>query len=410
VLALAVASALAACGSGLVEHQGGTTSATAPTCAPLPGLSRVTAIDWTARQADVAPDDGRDRWSTFSLFAWSGGYLGFRHRSAIESATSEAISIEASRDGLTWTPVQTITVVGSIGEAMPVRIDRLVEGPAGLIAVGVWGATRSDFPAVRSPTLLLQSSDARSWRYSWVGDLFDGGGITAVAASKAGYVVPGYGGTTNGQTVWSSSDAASWTNRDWQLGAGFFVPDATALGASGIVGFDRGFVTATVSRTRDPALVKPSVAWSADGLTWIDSSIAGLRPGSSAIGGMNLTLGRLDSGAVLAQESAREPGSNEYWDMAWVSADGRSWCGAPAAASFQPADLQSDGRHALAVHFGADPGGPLDIQSLGSDLTPTPVAQSGKVPTGNLQTALGPAGLVATDSDGTTFYLGAPEG
>jgi hypothetical protein len=408
-LALAVAAVAAGCGSGLSENVVGSTS-TAPACGPVSGLSRVASIDWSERPADVAPDAGGDLWSTFSLFAWSGGYLGFRHQNVTESAGSEDIAIEASRDGLSWSPVQTIAVVASAGEAMPVRIGQLLEGPAGLIAVGVRGTTRSDFPAVRSPTLLLESRDARSWRYSWTGDVFAGGGIAGLAASSTGYVALGYGGATNGQVVWSSADALSWTRQDWALAAGFFAPDATALGGSGVVGFGGGFVTATVRRTLVPSLVMPAAAWSANGRTWAASTIPGIRHGSAAIGGMNLTLGRLDSSTVLAQESAREPGSNEFWDMAWVSTDGRSWCGAPAAATFQPADLQSDGRHPLSVHFGADPAGPLAIASLGPDLTPTPVAQSGSVPTGNLQTALGPAGLVATDFDGTVFYLGALTG
>jgi hypothetical protein len=405
-LALAVAAAAAGCGPGLRENVVGSTS-TAPACGQVSGLSRVMSIDWSERKADVAPDTGGDLWSTFSLFAWSGGYLGFRHQNVTESARSEDIAIEASRDGLSWSPVQTLTVAASAGEAMPVRIGRLLEGPAGLIAVGVLGTARSDFPAVRAPTLLLQSRDGVSWRYSWTGDVFAGGGIAGFAASRTGYVALGYGGATNGQVVWSSPDALSWTGQDWALTAGFFAPDATALGGEGVVGFDGGFVTATARRTLVPALVMPAAAWSADGRTWTASTITGLRQGSAAIGGMNLTLGRLDPATVLAQESARQPGSNEYWDMAWVSTDGRSWCGAPAAATFQPADLQSDGRHSLSVHFGAVPDGPLAIESLGPDMTPTPVAQSGSVPTGNLQTALGPAGLVATDWDGTVFYLGA---
>jgi hypothetical protein len=294
--------------------------------------------------------------------------------------------------------------------SMPVRISQLVEGPAGLIAIGVWAASRSDFPAVRRPSLLLQSSDAQSWRYAWVGDVFGGATIEAIEAGRSGYVALGYleASPDYESFVWASSDGVTWQKSSWPLDSDFSIPNAMDWGANGVAGFDAGFVAATVRLDEPQELLTPASAWSVDGATWTGTQMLGLRPGIAMIGGMSLTFARLSPSAAMARENAYADTSGSVsWSMAWVTTDGRTWCGAPGIATVWPGTVQTDGHHALAIAVNPDDvEAPMVIGSIRGDLTLNPVGQSGTVPTGYPEMALGPAGLVACDGDGTVFYAG----
>lgn len=348
--------------------------------------------------------------STFSLFGWSGGYVGFRHQNVAENARSQTLTIQTSKDGLAWATVQTLTIRSSKDIILPIAVGQLVEGPAGFVALAYFASPRSGYPGLAWMSAILRSRDGQHWDYASTQATFGSTEIATIDGGDSGYVVVGSSVNSGTSSLWVSSDGVTWRQPKLPPSMHLSVPDATGGGTPGALVFGAGSVAVAIEYSAEDETRQPSIWWSPDGLAWSQSSVPGLRPGPPTIGGITLTFNRIRGDLLLAKEQAYAREDAPAWTMAWASFDGRTWCGAAAAAAVWPGDILSDGQHVLFASLSSIPDAPLDIVSLRGDLGVAEVAQTGSVPAGTLlQEAMGPAGVVASDWDGTVFYVGALE-
>ena len=375
---------------------------------PLGSLEPAASGTWTGLRWVVDPaapfaspmDGGTDE--SYHLFGWSRGYLAFRGRYAVVDPEQPeqvvAVRVETSVDGLHWTAGQSLNVAGISGL---VGVTKMVEGPGGLLAVGRHEGSACGLP--QRVEGLWTSSDGISWTRVDVAKAFGDDFAFTVDAGGAGYVATGQ--SHNGvPQVWTSSDGKTWQSSP--------LPGALTgkVVIDGAAAFAGGFVIAgavpddagCASGTLDPALW-----WSASGKTWARSAL----PGAVAAPDTSLWIRRINDSALVANASSYDEATNKTTESAWVSTDGKSW--SPVATSpWGLGDLVGDGSRALVVPASPDEAGKVDIWAYEPDLSLVKLAQSGDLPidlwTNGWQTALGPAGLVATDFVGTRFYLGIP--
>ena len=233
---------------------------------------------WTGLRWVVAPeaaplaspaDNGVD--DSYHLFGWSSGYVAFRtHFSGPElgqPASTLSVVIETSADGLHWAVGQSLDVKGL---AEFVGVSQLVEGPAGLVAVGKHEGSACGGPM--AVAALWTSSDGITWSRIDVAKAFGANNVYSVEAGGAGYVATGESQTGAVQRVWISSDGKTWhpSQLPAAISGKVVIDGATAFGGGFVVA---GAVLGDVgcgSSTLNPAL------WlSASGKTWTRATLSG---------------------------------------------------------------------------------------------------------------------------------------
>jgi hypothetical protein len=248
------------------------------------------------------------------------------------------------------------------------------------------------------------SSDGVSWKRVGLSG-FGGGTVFRIEAGSTGYVATGVGpGTARAPYVWISKDGVTWT--------GTSLETATVKGVevTNAVSFAGGFVIAGAAP--DPnggcgaGTITPSLWWSLNGKAWTKDTVSGTTPGDNA----SFRVYRIGDHALLAHESSYSVAKNETTDGAWTSTDGRTWK-QTADPAFTANTVLSYKAKGVLVSSPVDPTSHADVWDIRADLTVVKLAQSGSIPNANSSAglvALGPAGLVACNSDGSQFWVGAP--
>jgi hypothetical protein len=374
-------------------------------CAGPHSSGRWTGINWTTAKnhpaAKPSAADGTE--ATFGLFGWSKGYLAFRPDPVAEGAAAQTIEIDASTDGLNWSVVETLTITPSTGLDLPVSIGRVVEGPAGLLALGNWAAPRADFPATRPVEVILRSTDGRHWTYASASAVLGSANVNTVDARGVGYIATGASSDFHEAIVWVSSDGSTW-RRSQLPGPGVDPRDAKAFGG--------GYALLAAVYGGDASgegTVTPSLWWSRDGLSWDQASVPGIRSGGTLFGETETGVARINDHALLAMEYTYDDATQSSTQTAWVSTDGKTWCPDAAARDVWPGQIVSDGDRSIWIRPATDDLSPTAFWAFEDDFSLVELVQTGTVPTGQIaRTALGPAGLLVTDYSGTLLYLGVP--
>jgi hypothetical protein len=375
-----------------------------PAQRPVPSASTAPAVAWTGIQwtagSIAAPKyDG----ISISMAGWSRGYAAIRttNMAATDSSPeASAIIPSESADGLHWTDGKPLDIsdfdfyewVGDI-----------VEGPAGLLAVGYRTGIACGGPdAVNG---IWMSKDGISWRRTSMAG-FGGGTVHQIDAGSSGYIATGHGtGSNPAAYVWTSHDGLNWagTNVDAAAYKGLQLTNATA--------FAGGFVMAGANPDPKPegcgsGTVTPSLWWSPDGKTWTRDIVAGTTSGSSA----SFSVSRISDHMLVAHESSTKAGSNSSTEAAWTSTDGRTWKQDEDRVMIDNT-VVTYGPRGLVMSTRIDQK-PLDIWDIRADLTLGKLTQTGDIPTEALadggSVAFGPRGVVVARWDGTQFWIGVP--
>ena len=407
---------------------------------PLPNVPQAPAgtwksIHWTALPATPAfganvTDSSWDPRvgvpnTTFQVFGWSRGYVGFTITAGHDTGqvdsygndiyTDPTVASSYSADGVHWHGGQNLAIRDESGSPLE-TIRAVVEGPAGLMAVGWTGGCASVYLYE-----LWTSIDGKTWQAvdtKTSRTLTNDFAVTHVSGGAAGYVSVAYGSAG----AWTSKDGRNWQAVPLNTGsfAHSLVNDGTAVTG--------GFVLAGLNGTPDcgttvvqpgdtppptPAPRAAAVWWSADGSSWTHISLPGAVSSSQY---QDTWVSRLSDQRVLVVNGGQ----------AWVSSDGQTWTPANLPSVTQDA-IVAQGRHNLIVKgLGVDAGdgswspveaGKLGLQTIDDSSALISVGQTGDVPVlvywdgyyGPFgMVAVGPTGVVVTSADGSELWFGTP--
>jgi hypothetical protein len=374
------------------------TPSASPTFAPLPSIGPAPMGNWTSinwRKVSVAPivdaPVGLDSRS-FQVFGWSRGYLAFE----TGTATAPFIATSYSTDGLRWksgVPLDTTKLPEG-----PIRVGSVVEGPAGLLALGGYGAACGP---INVPAMWI-SSDGISWRFVSMDTAFGGGSVIEIEAGSAGYIATGFTGITVATpAVWTSTDGLSWrlVNVAAKAFGGLVVNNATAFAGGYVLA---GAVLAGAAEgCGGPPLMTPSLWWSPDGLTWSRDKVTGTTDAAQA----TMRVVRISDHALYAFEYGADTSAS------WASTDGRTWKPA-AGVSGWPI---TNGRRGLSIVEPQESGQQIQVSAFEPDLSVAKLAQTGDVPDQNVfgasmgwpSVTFGPTGLIVANSAGD-IWIGIP--
>lgn len=375
---------------------------------PLAGLKpapsgRWTGLDWHS----VPPSLGLKQTSPdLRLFGWSRGYVAFSlftstPLGAGDGTIDETLDVSSSPDGLNWTPGKRLDT-SSLDS--PVVVAKVVEGPAGLLAVGMPVPGACGGPA--SVTRLWTSTDGNGWTDVDFAGQFGKSLVWTVDAGSTGYVATGdlADGTT--QVMWASDDGRTWRRSP--------IPAATfgTVIVQGATAFSGGFVVSGAVRGDDgcggPRYVTPSLWWSSDAKSWTRVKLTGTTSATNTW----MSVTRITDRALLAVQTSTDGTAQSMTTAAWVSHDGRTWTPVSSAAAALEGNPYSDGRRCISLTRPDSATGTLIVSAVGEDLSVTGLAQTGEIP-GNIWdltwiAALGPSGLLVVTMDGSEAWLGVP--
>jgi hypothetical protein len=356
-------------------------------------------MNWTkVSVAPIVDAPGAFEIDGFQVFGWSGGYVAF---GAGTNGTADAsfIATSYSADGLRWksgVPLDTTKLPEG-----PIRVGSVVEGPAGLLAVGTYSGAACGPMSV--PAMWI-SSDGISWHFVSMATAFGGGPVIEIEAGSAGYIATGYTrDTVSTPAVWTSMDGLSWRQVNVRAKAfgGLVVNNATA--------FAGGYVLAGAARTGEFCGGLPFIAsalwWSPDGLTWSRDKV----PGTTNATDATMRVLRISDHALFATEWGGDPSS-----PSWTSTDGRTWKPAAGLSGW----LVTNGRRGLSIGEPYETGQQIEVSAFQDDLSLAKLAQRGDVPdhntawgdaiaTGWPSVAFGPTGLLVANSAGD-IWIGIP--
>jgi len=351
----------------------------------------------------------------FQVFGWSHGYVGFSIQpssSTGDTPIDPTVVSYYSPDGVHWKAGQTLDTAGAGTQGLLWDIRSVIEGPAGLLAVGWSGACGSEYVDG-----LWTSSDGTSWQPVDTQKVFGQNAIAIprISGGSAGYVAVAY----KGAGVWTSADGRVW--RPVALDAPGFknskIDDGTAFSGGYVLAGTYG--TADCAVTIGPAPTLPpataAVWWSADAASWTRVSLPGAMSSSD---GQSISVCRLSDRALMAIASTWSDTSQTSAQLAWVTTDGRTWSSVTLPAGISEADILSDGQRALVVLPVGDGQtvSHLSLQTFDADYALVTLRQSGNqpsipspdpgmsVPYGLV--AVGPSGVVVTD--GQQLWMGTP--
>jgi hypothetical protein len=305
-----------------------------------------------------------------------------------------------SADGLHWTAGSALDTTG----LSDLVVSQVVEGPAGLLAVGRFPGVACGGPS--TVEALWTSPDGTTWKRVKLSADFGAASIYTVDAGSVGYIASGMMRNGTAQVVLLSTDGNTWRKAP--------LPKATfgKVIVYGGTSFAAGYVVAGAVQGDQGcgmALVRPALWWSADGKAWTRATLGGAALAPNAW----MTVSRLSDHAVVAVATEWDDKTQVSSVRAWVTIDGRTWnlVGVPAGLLGQ--QILSDGRRAVVVAPPIDLQGPPTIMSIDDNMTATTLRQRGDGPAAsdtspNWWSALGPTGVVVLSSDGSNLWLGAP--
>jgi hypothetical protein len=409
-----------------------TASATASaSIGPVPS-GAWTGITWIDEQAAFpqtpvpATTDGT---AGVGVFGWSGGYVGFRTASDITIDTTSgkmnvavAMVSTSSPDGAHWTSGQAMDIKG-LTDA--VYVDKVIEGPSGLLAVGRYGRAACGGPS--TVNALWTSTDGQTWTRATPSSDFATARVYTIDGDSDGFVATGALKDGATQAIWLSTDGVSWRRVAVPtVTTGTFVLDGATAFASGYV------VAGAVLGDEGcggPSQLTPSLWWSATGTGWSRVKLPGATPANDAAMAVTRVSDHAlmaiatvwDSGATASPESRRPGGlrsgiSGEWQEIAhptqtvWVSSNGQDWKLVQSPSSMLNDGVMTDGRRGLVAET-PDGGVGGKIATVGDDLGVTVLTESGAVPdalSGYWTYGLGPNGVVCVLSDGTDLRVGRP--
>ena len=397
------------------------TSSTASQAAPAAPSGTWKSIAWTAEPVSPALGmSGTVEGQALTVYGWSGGYVAFAlvpNQSPQDQASADTPPIPTvtagySADGVHWHAGQTLDPKAA-GSTALMSFKSVIEGPAGLLAVGWTGACGSDFL-----DSLWTSSDGKSWQPENVATAFGPNAplIHDVSGGPSGYVAT----ALNGAGAWTSKDGRTWT-RVATTSAAFansLIDDGTAGSDDFVLAGTAGVPDCgvTVGPAATPVPRTASVWWSADASSWTRVQLPGARPMS----GQSMWVGHLTPSQLLAVDSVWSSGK----ETAWGSKDGRSWVPVtlPAGADVTGTNggyVVCAGRHNLVVSSTKDEltSATLRLATIDPGFDYVSVAQTGQLPEIELadangfsygRLAVGPTGVVVAASDGSALWFGQP--
>lgn len=378
------------------------TSVALASLGPLPA-GRWTSIRWTQVTAPPvlaqAQPAGVNLNGSVSVFGWSRGYVAFDLvREGPDGFGATSINTFSSADGLVWTSGVRLTYPDSV------YVSGVVEGPAGLLAVGRF------VPGVCSPppnvAVVWRSTDGITWRQVAVFSV----AAADIEGGPAGYIAIG-NAAEGTNTAWISFDGANWKHVDMTASA-FKGVDAIESGAA----FSGGFVLAGTTLGESigcggyPNPLTAALWWSADAQTWSRDVLSGTTPGTQ----VSMSVHRISDGALLATESSSDGIGSATVSSSWTSTDGRNWksISTPSSIDLAYAAIVTNGRRGLILSNSNDESTPAPIFAFQDDLTLTELTQTGDVPVtlgwAYERFALGPTGIVVVSDDGSSLWVGVP--
>jgi hypothetical protein len=379
------------------------------TPASPPGVGPAPSGRWVGMRWISVPDLLGLPASTFSdirVFGWSGGFVAFsaydpESFAAVGTTVTETLNVSSSPDGVHWTAGRPLDTAG-----LPygVGIDRVAEGPSGLLAVGRFYAGACGGPP--SVGALWTSTDGAAWtRVNFAGQ-FGRGTLWTADAGSAGYVATGNLSDGTTQILWLSDDGRSWRQ--------VRIPQATfgTVVVQGATAFAGGYVVSGAVLGDEgcggPALLTPSLWWSADGVAWSRAKLSGATPAASVW----MQVKRISDRALLALRTSFDEATQTTMTAVWVSSDGKTWNAVSTPPTEAMADLYTDGQRCVSLIAPPVTSGESVVAAVGDDLRITDLVQSGAIPTElgvtGYMAALGPSGLLVVSRGGGNAWLGVP--
>jgi hypothetical protein len=399
------------------EHHTGTATAVPSVAASpqvLPSIGVAPAGPWTGirwinagRAFPQLAAKGSDLAVYPRVYGWSRGFVGFTSASTTQAgpAASTAVVGVASTDGLHWTSGAPLDVSGANGAINPTAV---VEGPSGLLAVGRGPVAICGGP----PTVkaLWTSTDGLTWSRVKLPADFEAASVLTVEGGSNSFVAAGVLADGVTQSIWLSPDGRSW--RQAPLRASAF----GRFDIAGAVNFNGGYVVSGAVNTDTGCgeMMATSLWWSTDGASWVRSAL----PGAISATSDWMTVIRISDHSLMALSTEWDETTLVRTQHIWVSSDGRTWQAVVAPSKMLTSNVLTDHRRGLSIvePVALDPTvtkGPLTVATIGDDLTPSILEQTGDGPAmspalSGWSAAFGPTGILVLSLEGTSLWLGVP--
>lgn len=388
-----------------------------PTPTPLSSIGTAPAGTWTgirwisagaAFPQTPVPSTTTGDWQV-GLFGWSEGYVGFRTAfddSRFSQPQTVDIVSTSSADGLHWTAGRPMDVRGLTDV---VDITAVVEGPAGLLAVGYHPPTTCGGPS--TVEALWTSPDGLTWTRVQSPAFFTSASVYTVDAGSTGYIASGILKDGVTQAVWLSGDGRSWRQVPLTKATfGQFVVDGATDFAAGYV--VSGTVASNGGCGGEATVFTPSLWWSADGTRWTRSKLTGAAPAGDSW----ITVSRISDHALMAIASRWDDTTQTYEQLVWVTSDGQAWNLVKSPSIVLSSNILTNGQRGLLAIAPSDDNSPPTIATVGDDLTVATLTQTGDGPVGSSTNwpswmsfaAFGPTGIVVLSEDALNLWLGVP--
>ncbi|HEY3522259.1 MAG TPA: hypothetical protein VGK63_01030 [Candidatus Limnocylindrales bacterium] len=385
----------------------------APTPEPTPRPTPAPTPTATSASGDLAvvADAPEGRWTSLhwirlgalplgptqvTVSGWKGGYVAFDRSGGDDgegNVTPLVIRASGSRDGAHWSAP---TMLDTAGLDEFVAVERIVQGPAGLLALGYPFGDTCGGP---EPVVAVWSSqDGTTWERLRLPKPFRTGQALSISGSEPGYLAIGNTGDLAKPAIWTSSDGRSWFSRT--------LPTVTSgeLVLDGGTAFAGGFVLVGSvlgeGECGGPAHLHPATWWSTDGAVWARSDL----PGASTDAQASLEIRTLTDLALVAIQALPDGSAR-----GWTSKDGRTWSSVAKLSNRVRVAGPTDGRHEVAAI--APESGAARVFAINDDASVTRLATSGDGPVQSeyapaWMAAVGPTGVLAVTEDGNKSWLG----
>lgn len=388
-----------------------------PTLTALSSVGPAPAGKWTGIRwisaGSVFPQtpvpDGGDQSSVqISVFGWSRGYVGFR--TAITQTLSDAglgsekfvMVSTASPDGLHWTSGKALGAGEDTGSW--VFMSAVVEGPAGLLAVGRNPAGTCGGPATVGA--MWTSPDGLTWTRVQPPSDFAAASVYTVDAGSAGYIATGTLKDGVTPAVWVSADGRSWRRTTLPK------PASGSILVDGATAFAGGYVISGAQRLDIGCGMSefvPSLWWSSDGKSWTSGNLSGAMPAGDAW----VTVNRISDHALMAIAQGWDATGLVSSQQIWFTGDGQTWKLVKSPSGLLNANVLTNGQRGLMAVHQTNGYGPPTVATVNDDLTVTILSQSGDGPvdsdtSNQWMSAFGPTGVVILSVDGLNLWLGVP--
>ena len=362
-----------------------------PAASPLPTVAGK-LLSWISVQVPAGLVTGAGSSFQNDFFSWSHGYLAFH-----ENLQSGSAVPWTSSDGRVWQQGPPLDMTGLAHGAW---VEEVVEGPAGLLALGrVPGCADDGTGCLPAPaTALWISADGLLWSKIDLQKAFGGNAIGNVSAGPTGYIAVSASSDsgTARPAIWLSADGRVWravtlssaTFKDAYLSEALVIKDGYLVaGRTGsLEGWGGGDFPSTT----------PSMWWSADGSAWSRAILPNVAEAPEA----EAAIATVGAGKLVVHVGRWDCSCPPEGDtQAWTSSDGRAWKAATAAFP-SPAVVLSDGRQALQL-VPAD--GVLTVAISSDGFRWAQIVVSGSGPADDDGEAYGPAGLMVEGSDGSLW-------